>query len=227
MKTLISWSSGKDSAWMLHKLRDSSEVDVVGIFSTVNETSERVAMHGVRIDLLKLQAQRLGLPVHIIDIPYPCSNAEYEAKMGRFVATAQEDQVCQFAFGDLFLADVRQYRVDQLAKTAIKPIFPLWETPTDRLAHEMIENGLRAVVSCVDPKQMPREFVGRWFDHDFLEELPSHVDPCGENGEFHSFVFDGPMFESAIDISVGEIVERDGFVFADLQKVEPKEAMKK
>ncbi len=222
MKTLVSWSSGKDSAWMLHKLRDSQDVDVVGIFSTVNEAAERVAMHGVRVELLKLQAQRLGLPLHIIDIPYPCSNKDYEAKMGRFIATAQQDAVSGFAFGDLFLEDVRQYRVDQLSNTAIRPVFPLWQIPTDRLAHEMIENGLRAVVTCVDPKQLPQEFAGRFFDHDFLTDLPPNVDPCGENGEFHSFVFDGPMFESAIDITVGETVQRDGFVFADVQKVEEK-----
>ena len=215
-KTLLSWSSGKDSAWTLHRIRNQWNIDVAGIFSTVNESASRVAMHGVRVDLLRQQAQHIELPLHIVDIPYPCSNAEYEERMERFIATALEDDVTHFAFGDLFLQDIRDYRVSQLASTGISPMFPLWEKPTDRLALEMINSGLKAVVTCIDPKQLPREFAGRFFDEQFLADLPRSVDPCGENGEFHSFVFDGPMFSSAIEIDVGEISERDGFVFADV-----------
>jgi len=215
-KALMSWSSGKDSAWALYKLQQNTEIDLVGLFCTVNKEFDRVAMHGVRIELLKKQAESIGLPLEIIEIPYPCSNAEYEEIMGLFVERAKNDHIEYFAFGDLFLEDVRNYRVEKLKGSGIKPVFPIWGMPTDTLSREMINGGLRTVITCIDPKQTPDEFAGKEFDDDFLDSLPKTIDPCGENGEFHSFVFDGPMFKDKIDILVGDIVHRDGFVFADI-----------
>lgn len=215
--TLMSWSSGKDSAWALHTLQQDPNIHLVGIFCVVNEQFDRVAMHAVKTDLLRMQAQRLKLPLHIIQIPYPCSDAAYESVMRQFVATTKANGVENIAFGDLFLEDIRDYRIRQLAATGITPVFPVWGMPTEKLSRLMLAKGLRAVITCVDPKQIPREFVGREYDAQFLDDLPEGVDPCGENGEFHSFVFDGPMFDSSIDLAVGEVVERDGFVFADIQ----------
>jgi len=215
-KTLMSWSSGKDSAWALHKLQRNPEIDLVGLFCTVNKEFDRVAMHGVRVELLKKQAKSIGLPLEIIEIPYPCSNAEYEKIMSQFVERAKIDNIEYFAFGDLFLEDVRNYREEKLKGSGIKPIFPIWGIPTDKLSREMISSGLRTVITCVNPKQIPKEFVGREFDESFLDSLPETIDPCGENGEFHSFVFDGPMFKEPIEIFMGDIVHRDDFVFADV-----------
>lgn len=215
-KTLMSWSSGKDSAWALYQLQQDPTIDLVGLFCTVNKAFNRVAMHGVRIELLQQQAERVGLPLEIIAIPYPCSNADYEEIMGQFVASAKIDAIEYFAFGDLFLEDVRRYREEKLKNSGIKPIFPIWGIPTEPLARQMLSSGLKAVITCIDPKQMPKEFAGREFDAHFLSALPENIDPCGENGEFHSFVFDGPMFKAPIEIAVGEIVQRDGFVFADV-----------
>lgn len=222
-RVLLSWSSGKDSAWALHVLRQQREIEVVGLFTTVNQVHDRVAMHAVRRELLMLQAERAGLPLDIIEIPGPCSNAEYEARMSAFVARCQQRSINCFAFGDLYLEDIRVYREKKLAGCGIEPIFPLWGMPTATLSREMIEGGLRAHLTCVDPKQLAPQFVGRMFNHALLDELPAAVDPCGENGEFHSFVSAGPMFDGVIDITVGEIVERDGFVFADLLPAEIKE----
>ena len=215
-KALMSWSSGKDSAWALHKLQQNPEIDLVGLFCTVNKEFDRVAMHGVRVELLQKQAKSIGLPLEIIEIPYPCSNAEYEKIMGQFVERAKIDNIEYFAFGDLFLEDVRNYREEKLKGSGIKPIFPIWGIPTDKLSREMISSGLRTVITCINPKQIPKEFVGREFDEGFLDSLPETIDPCGENGEFHSFVFDGPMFKEQIEIFLGDIVHRDGFVFADV-----------
>lgn len=215
-RTLMSWSSGKDSAWALHTLRQKPEIDLAGLFCTVNQAFDRVAMHGVRVELLQRQAESMGLPLEIIEIPYPCSNTDYEAIMGQFVERAKRDGVEKFAFGDLYLEDVRNYRIDKLKGTGIEPIFPIWGIPTDALSRDMISSGLRTVITCINPEQIPAEFVGREFDQAFLDALPEHVDPCGENGEFHSFVFDGPMFQQAIEITVGDIVHRDKFVFADV-----------
>ena len=212
----MSWSSGKDSAWALHKLQQSPEIDLVGLFCTVNKEFDRVAMHGVRVELLQKQAKSIGLPLEIIEIPYPCSNAEYEKIMGQFVKRAKSDNIEYFAFGDLFLKDVRNYREEKLKGSGIKPIFPIWGIPTDKLSREMISNGLRTVITCINPKQTPEEFVGREFNESFLDSLPKTIDPCGENGEFHSFVFDGPMFKEQIEIFMGDIVHRDDFVFADV-----------
>lgn len=218
-RTLMSWSSGKDSAWALFRLQQNPDIDLVGLFCTVNKEYDRVAMHGVRVELLRKQAECIGLPLEIIEIPYPCSNEEYERIMGLFVERVKIDNIEHFAFGDLFLEEVRAYREEKLKDTGISPIFPIWGAPTDTLSKEMIRSGLKTVITCINPKQISKEFVGKEFDDDFLESLPENIDPCGENGEFHSFVFDGPMFKEKIDIVVGDIVHRDNFVFADvLQK---------
>lgn len=215
-KTLLSWSSGKDSAWALHVLRQMPDIDVVGLFCTINKHFNRVAMHAVRVELLQRQAQSAGLPLHLIEIPHPCSNEDYQHVMGQFVAEAQLKNIECFAFGDLFLEDIRHYREERLQGSGITAIFPLWGIPTDQLAHTMFENGLKAKITCIDPKQLDSSFAGRDYNPAFLADLPAQVDPCGERGEFHSFAYDGPMFSQAIPLSVDEIIERDGFVFADL-----------
>ena len=215
-KALMSWSSGKDSAWAFHKLQQNPEIDIVGLFCTVNKEFDRVAMHGVRVELLQKQAKSIGLPLEIIEIPNPCSNSEYEKIMAQFVERVKIAKIEYFAFGDLFLEDIRNYREEKLQGSGIKPIFPIWGIPTDELSREMISNGLRTVITCINPKQIPKEFVGREFDESFLDSLPETIDPCGENGEFHSFVFDGPMFKEQIEITVGDIVHRDDFIFADV-----------
>jgi uncharacterized protein (TIGR00290 family) len=211
----MSWSSGKDSAMALHVARGRG-IDVVRLLTTVNAAANRVAMHAVRRELLESQAERLGLPLHVVEIPSPCPNDVYEAAMLDAISAARRDDVEMMVFGDLFLADIRAYRETMLAGTGIEPCFPLWERPTTALAHEMLATGVRAVVTCVDPRVMPRELAGRTFDRRLLEDLPADVDPCGERGEFHTFCVDGPGFSSPIDVSPGAVVERDGFVFADL-----------
>jgi uncharacterized protein (TIGR00290 family) len=215
-KALVAWSSGKDSAWTLHRLLQTTEVEVVGLLTTFNAAFDRVAMHAVRHSLVDAQAEAAGLPLRAVPLPWPCSNADYERIMGEVVRSAAADGIEAIAFGDLFLADIRAYRERQLTGTGIEPLFPLWEIPTDRLAREMIAGGLKARLTCIDPTKLPREFAGREFDLKLLEDLPEGVDPCGENGEFHSFVYDGPMFRAPIAIESGEVVERDGFIFADL-----------
>ena len=223
-KTLLSWSSGKDSAWALHILRGRSDVEVVGLMTTVNELHQRVAIHAVRLELLQRQAVALGLPLQVIDLPSPCTNEQYELVMGKFVDEAKQRGIECMAFGDLFLADIKKYREAKLAGTGIKPLFPLWLTPTDLLAKEMISSGLRAVITCVDPQKLPLSFAGREFDEQFLADLPKHVDPCGERGEFHTFAFDGPMFEKSLSLERGAIVERDGFGYADWLPVTEQDA---
>lgn len=215
-KVLLSWSSGKDSAWTLHVLRSRQELEVVGLLTTINQQFERVAMHAVRVELLRAQAAAAGLPLHEVGIPWPCSNEQYEAAMSAAVQRARADGVTVMAFGDLFLEDIRQYREQKLSGSGIRPIFPLWQLPTRELAHAMQSAGLRARLTCVNPRKLPKGLVGREFDAALLAELPPGVDPCGEHGEFHSFAHAGPMFEHAIPIRAGEVVERDGFVFADL-----------
>jgi uncharacterized protein (TIGR00290 family) len=184
--------------------------------TTMNEVHQRVAIHAVRLELLQQQAEALGLPVQVIDLPSPCTNAQYEAAMGRFVDDSKRHGIECIAFGDLFLADIKEYREAKLTGTGITPLFPLWLAPTDRLATEMISSGLRAVVTCVDAQQLPLSFAGREFDEQFLADLPKYVDPCGERGEFHTFAFDGPMFERPVGLQKGVVVERDGFGYADL-----------
>lgn len=213
--TWLSWSSGKDSAWALHVLRQSDEYEVTGLFTTVNAAFDRVAMHAVRVELLRRQAQAVGLPLQLIEIPYPCSDEQYAAAMADFVARARNDEVSCMAFGDLYLQDVRRYREERMRGTGIEAVFPLWEKPTRPLLQEMLAGGLRACLTCVDPRVLPADFAGRELTLALLESMPDDIDPCGENGEFHTFVFDGPMFTQPLDIEMGEVVERDGFVFAD------------
>ena len=220
-KTLLSWSSGKDSAWSLHVLRTRQDAEVVGLLTTINEAYSRVAMHAVRVELLEAQAKAVGLPLWKIPIPSPCSNAEYEAAMLAAIQRAKAEAIDTFAFGDLFLEEIRRYREECLSGTGISPLFPIWASPTRELVREMIDAGLRARVTCVDPKQLPASFVGREFDAQFLADLPPNVDPCGERGEFHTFAYDGPMFRYPVPVQLGEIVEREGFVFADLLPQDP------
>ncbi len=215
-KVLLSWSSGKDSAWALQVLRRDPALEVVGLLTTLNATHDRVAMHAVRRELLQRQAEAVGLPLCTVELPWPCSNADYE----RLVATDLEDArragIEAVAFGDLFLADVRAYRERQLEGTGLTPLFPLWGRPTGELAREMIAGGVRARLTCVDPRKLPASLAGRAYDETLLQELPEGVDPCGENGEFHTFVTGGPGFERPVQVTPGEVVEREGFVFADL-----------
>jgi len=212
---ILSWSSGKDSAWALYTLQNDPDFEVVGLVTTVNREHSRVAMHGVRKALLQQQADAAGLPLHTLDLPYPCSNDEYESIMQEFITSMQNNAIKHIAFGDLFLEDIRAYRETQLKDTGITPVFPLWQLPTAALAREMIDAGLETHLTCVDPAQLSPDFAGRHFDHGLLDELPAHIDPCGENGEFHTCVTAGPMFKHAINIKPGDIVERDNFVFAD------------
>jgi len=215
-KLWLSWSSGKDSAWTLHKLRAAGEFEVTALLTTINQDAARVAMHAVREELLEKQAAAAGVPLVKVPIPAQCSNAMYEAAMTAAVAQARASGVSHMAFGDLFLEDIRRYREERLAATGITPIFPLWDLPTPALAREMVAGGLRAYLTCIDPKKLDRRFAGRLFDRELLDDLPPGVDPCGENGEFHSFAFAGPMFGKALEVRPGEIIERDGFVFADV-----------
>ena len=212
----LCWSSGKDSAWTLHVLRQRREVEVVGLLTTINDAHARVAMHAVRVALLEAQAEAVGLPLWKVPIPSPCSNQEYETVMSEAIRKAIEQGITRMAFGDLFLEDVRRYREQQLTGTGLTPIFPIWGLPTNALARDMVAAGLRARLTCVDPKQLPASFAGREFDASLLRDLPESVDPCGERGEFHTFAYDGPMFRRPVPVRSGEVVERDGFVFADL-----------
>ena len=220
-RTLLAWSSGKDSAWTLHVMReaarrDPSAPEVVGLLTTVNATHERVAMHAVRRTLLAAQAAAAGLPLLEVNIPWPCSNAEYERAMGAAMERARAEGIAHVAFGDLFLADIRRYREEKLAGTGLSPLFPLWGRPTAALAQEMLAGGLVAHLTAVDPRQVPGTLAGRRWDAALIADLPPSADPCGENGEFHTFVSAGPMFSAPIGVRVGEVVERDGFVFADV-----------
>jgi uncharacterized protein (TIGR00290 family) len=216
LRTLLSWSSGKDSAWALHTLRNDQRYEVVGLVTTINSVADRVAMHAVRTELLRRQALATALPVWELSIPSPCSNEEYEAVMRKAIERAKAEAIDCFAFGDLFLQDVRAYRERQLRATGLTPVFPLWGRETHELARQMIAGGLRARLTCVDPRVIPADLAGREFDLQLLRDLPASADPCGERGEFHTFAYAGPMFRAPISISSGEIVTRDGFVFADL-----------
>ncbi len=215
-KALIAWSSGKDSAWALHEARQSGDYEIVGALTTVTETFGRVSIHGVREELLTAQLAAAGIPLRIVPIPFPCSNEVYEARMAAALSEAKAEGVTHVIFGDLFLEDVRAYREAKMAGTGIAPVFPLWGRPTDALARTMIDGGLKTHLVTVDLKLLPKSFAGRKFDEVLLDDLPDSVDPCGERGEFHTCVLAGPMFSRAIPARVGEIVERDGFAFADL-----------
>jgi len=218
-RVLLSWSSGKDSAWALHMLRKQPELQVVALLTTFNSAADRVAMHAVRRTLVKMQAERTGLPLWEVELPWPCSNDDYECRMRAVVERAVAEGVDAVAFGDLFLEDIRAYRVRQLAGTGLEPLFPVWGIPTKELAGQMIAGGLRAKLTCVDPAKLDASFAGREFDAALMRELPEGIDPCGENGEFHSFVYEAPVFSSPIAVRTGEVVTRDNFVFADVLPV--------
>lgn len=220
-KAWLSWSSGKDSAWSLHVMRQRGEFEIAALLTTVNRTHSRVAMHAVRENILDAQAAAAGLPLVKVPIPSLCPNEIYERAMSDAMARARDEGIRYVIFGDLFLEDIRKYREDNLAKCGMTPIFPLWGRETRELAREMIAGGVRAFLTCVDPKQLDASFAGRAFDEKLLAEVPASVDRCGENGEFHTCVVAGPMFSQAIAVEAGEIVERDGFVFADLVPIAP------
>jgi uncharacterized protein (TIGR00290 family) len=221
LKAALSWSSGKDSAMALYRVLKSKDFEIGCLLTTISDQFHRISMHGVRENLLDAQAQSLNLPIEKVMIPYPCPNEIYEEKMANVLSTLKSKDVTHVIFGDLFLQDIRRYREEKLALTDMIPVFPLWLEDTAKLARETMEVGFRAVVTCVDPRKLNPEFAGRHFDENFLESIPANVDPCGENGEFHTFVYDGPTFARPIPIEVGERVMRDGFQFADVTLADP------
>ena len=220
-RALVSWSTGKDSAFALQRVREQEQLEVVGLLTTLSPAYGRVSVHGTREALLHAQARALQLPVHAVQLPTPCNNAQYEAAFGEALEAARSRGVTHVVFGDLFLADVRSYREALLARHGLKGVYPLWGEDTRALAEAMVASGLRAHLTCVDPRVLPRTFAGQQFGPGFVEQLPAGVDPCGENGEFHTCVTEGPMFREPLRVQAGEVVERDGFVFADLQLEEP------
>ena len=224
-RAIVSWSSGKDSAWAFEAIRRNYNIDIVSLLSTVTDGFDRVSMHGVRETILDEQARRMGLPCLKVRIPDRCVNTDYEEAMTRALAQARRQGVERVVFGDLFLGDVRRYREQRLAGSGIEPVFPLWGRDTGELAREVIAGGLAATVVCVDPRRLDPSFAGRQFDEQFLRDLPRDVDPCGERGEFHTCVTAGPMFESPLSVERGPVVERDGFVFADLILPRPRESV--
>jgi uncharacterized protein (TIGR00290 family) len=215
-RVALSWSSGKDSAWTLHLLRQRSDIHVAALITTFNSEADRVAMHAVRRTLVEAQAERTGLPLWAVELSWPCSNSEYEDRMRAVCQRATAEGITAVAFGDLFLQDVRDYRIRQLQGTGLEPLFPIWQIPTDQLSHRMIAAGVKAKITCVDPSKLEKSFVGQDYDLRLLQALPAGIDPCGENGEFHTFVYDTPVFSRPIDVRTGEVIEHDGFVFADL-----------
>jgi uncharacterized protein (TIGR00290 family) len=226
-KALVSWSSGKDSAWALQVLRRSNQYEIVGLVTTINSNFDRVAMHGVRRELVEAQAAAAGLPLWKVPLPWPCSNQEYEAAMNSSCARATDAGVDVVAFGDLFLEDVRQYREDRMRGLDLNPVFPLWKVDTRQLIKDMWADGVRSRIVCLDPKKLPASFAGRELNQQLVEEFPPGIDPCGENGEFHTFVYDGPMFAHAIPVQSGDVVTRDEFVFMDLNLRAAAEAREK
>jgi uncharacterized protein (TIGR00290 family) len=215
-KIALSWSSGKDSAWTLHLLRQRPDIEVAALITTFNSEAERVAMHAVRRALVEAQSERTGIPLWAVELPWPCSNVEYEDRMRAVCERATAEGITAVAFGDLFLQDVRDYRVRQLKETGLEPLFPVWQIPTAQLGRDMIAGGVRAKITCVDPAKLAKSFAGREYDLELLEALPAGIDPCGENGEFHTFVYDAPVFSRPVAVRTGVVVERDGFVFADV-----------
>jgi uncharacterized protein (TIGR00290 family) len=215
-KVLLSWSSGKDSAWTLHLLRQQPNIDVAALLTTFNSEANRVAMHAVRRVLVEAQSERTGIQLWPVELPWPCSNLEYEDRMRIVCQRASAEGITAVAFGDLFLQDIRNYRERQLQGTGLTPLFPVWQIPTDKLSRNMIAAGVKAKITCVDPSKLAKSFAGNEYDLQLLQALPPGIDPCGENGEFHTFVYDAPVFSGPIPVRTGEVIERDGFVFADL-----------
>jgi len=215
-KVLLSWSSGKDSAWTLHLLRQRPDIQIAALLTTFNSAADRVAMHAVRRVLVQAQAERTGIPLWAVELPYPCSNLEYEERMLTVCQRATAEGITAVAFGDLFLEEIRDYRVRQLQGSGLEPLFPVWQIPTAQLGREMIAGGVKAKITCVDPSKLEKSFAGCEYDLPLLQALPSGIDPCGENGEFHTFVYESPVFSRPIAVRTGEVVERDGFVFADV-----------
>jgi uncharacterized protein (TIGR00290 family) len=215
-KVLLSWSSGKDSAWTLHLLRQRTDIEVAALVTTFNSEANRVAMHAVRRALVEAQAERTTLPLWPVELPWPCSNPEYEDRMRAVCQRATAEGITAVAFGDLFLQDVRDYRIRQLQGSGLEPLFPLWQVPTEQLARDMIAAGVKAKLTCVDPSKLAKSFAGHEYDLRLLEALPPGIDPCGENGEFHTFVYDSPVFSEPIRVQPGAVIEHDGFIFADL-----------
>ena len=216
-RVLLSWSSGKDSAWALHILRQQPDIELVGLLTTLNSEFQRVAMHGTRRSVLEAQSAAASLPLWVVPLPWPCPNEIYEQLMAEVCQRAVAEHIDAVAFGDLFLPDVRAYREKQLEPTGLEPLFPLWQIPTDELARTMISGGLRAKLACIDTNQLPASFAGREFDASLLEDFPAQNDRCGERGEFHTCVYAGPMFKAPLNLQPGEVVNREGFVFADFQ----------
>ncbi len=219
-RILLSWSGGKDSAWALHLIRQVGEYEVVGLLTTLNAAYSRVAMHGFRETLLDRQAEEIGLPLWKVPLPWPCSNEEYEKRMAALCKRAVSEGIFGIAFGDLFLEDIRTYRIDRMRGTGLEPLFPVWGIPTALLAGQMMDGGLRARITCLDPTKIDANFAGRDWSKELLAELPLSADPCGENGEFHTFVYDGPIFRKPIQVMHTQTVERDGFIFAELAEVD-------
>ena len=219
VKAILSWSSGKDSAMALYRILSAKGYEIVCLLTTITDQFHRVSMHGVREELLDAQAESLGYPLEKVMIPYPCPNQVYEEKMANVLSAWKVKDVRSVIFGDLFLADIRKYRGEKLAQINMEPVFPLWMSDTKQLAWEILKTGFRAVITCVDPKKIAPAFAGRFFDETFLRSVPPQADPCGENGEFHTFVYDGPIFKRPISVRVGETVTRDGFVFADVTRM--------
>jgi uncharacterized protein (TIGR00290 family) len=215
-KIILSWSSGKDSAWALHLLRQQPNIEIAALLTTFNSQANRVAMHAVRRALVETQAERTGIPLWAVELPWPCSNLEYEDRMRDACQRATAEGITAVAFGDLFLQDIRDYRIRQLQGSGLEPLFPVWQIPTKQLSREMIAAGVKAKITCVDPSKLAKSFAGQDYDSRLLEALPAGIDPCGENGEFHTLVYDAPVFSHPIAVRTGEIVERDGFVFADV-----------
>jgi uncharacterized protein (TIGR00290 family) len=219
VKSWLSWSSGKDSAWALHEIKRIEGIEVTALLTIITETFERVSMHGVRVSILEAQAAAAGLPLVKVPIPYPCPNEEYAARMEAVMKRGVDEGISAMVFGDIYLEDVRRYREENLNPLGIRTFFPLWGISTELLAGQMIDEGLHAIVTCLDPRKVPRELAGRRFDRGFLAALPPDVDPCAERGEFHTVAVGGPMFSRAIPFAIGETVERDGFLFTDVVPV--------
>jgi uncharacterized protein (TIGR00290 family) len=215
-KAVVSWSSGKDCAFALHQVQEQGQLEIVGLLTTFNQENNRVAMHGVRRELVQLQMEALALPAEMVMLPMPCDEETYRQRIGRSVERLRAGGVNQIIFGDLYLEDIRRYREKQMRDTGIEPAFPLWQRDTRQLARDMVDCGLQAVVTCVDLKQLDADFVGRRFDHDFIDQLPDYVDPCGENGEFHTLATAGPMFTGTLAVKTGEKVRQGDFVYIDI-----------